>query len=90
MQSQGNLETMVLTNPAGTKLYLKVVNLTLNFDTSCLKKVFYTIANETTFHVASPQIVKQPTQFDERFSIEFKQSETVIFQVVGITLKDTE
>jgi hypothetical protein len=79
MLSQGN-ETKVLTDPAGTKLFLKVATLSLGHDTSGLKKIFYTIAYEgNTFLVANPLAVKQPTLFDERFAIEFKQSESVVF-----------
>lgn len=54
MLSQGN-ETKVLTDPEGTKLFLKVATLSLGQDTTGIKKIFYTIAYEgSTFLVATP------------------------------------
>lgn len=88
----GNKETLVLTNPKDTTLNLKVSSITLSDteEASQYKKIFFTVTNGSTFHVASPVTCGSITTFDEKFSVKFESSEQVTFKVLGISVEGTE
>lgn len=55
IEATGDKETLVLTNPVGTKLVIRLRTVYLNeTETESISKIFYTVTNGSTFHVACP------------------------------------